>query len=75
MSEADPPRSRSPLGQTPLGQTPPRVRYPPRSDTPPGEQTQAYSQRAAGTHPTGMRSCYVYFSPCQTMTLFSGGST
>ena len=25
---------------------------------PPGKQTAAYGQRAAGTHPTGMHSCY-----------------
>ena len=29
-------------------------------DPPPGKQTQAYGQRAAGTHPTGMHSC----TPC-----------
>ena len=26
-------------------------------DPPPGKLTQAYGQRAAGTHPTGMHSC------------------
>ena len=25
---------------------------------PPGKQTPAYRQRAAGTHPTGMHSCF-----------------
>ena len=30
---------------------------PPGAD-PPGKQTLAYDQRAAGTHPTGMHSCY-----------------
>ena len=32
-------------------QTPPGIRHPPP------EQTQAYGQRAASTHPTGMHSC------------------
>ena len=33
---------------------------PPRdqADTPPGKQTPAYGLRAAGTHPTGMHSCF-----------------
>ena len=43
---------------------PPRTRPPPpRDQTPPGpdppqKQTPAYGLRAAGTHPTGMHSCY-----------------
>ena len=56
------------LEQTPLGadtpreQTPPGSRHP-QSRHPPGadplqKQTAAYGQRAAGTHPTGMHSCY-----------------
>ena len=28
-----------------------------RTPPPPPKQTQAYGQRAAGTHPTGMHSC------------------
>ena len=44
-----PPRSRHP---------PPGSRHPPDQADPPREQTQAYSLRAAGTHPTGMHSCY-----------------
>ena len=59
---------------TPLDQadTPPRPgRYPPdqadtqpptppnQADTPHGKQTSAYGLRAAGTHPTGMHSCFV----------------
>ena len=46
-----PPRSGTPPG---LG-TPPGTRY-----TPPGLQTPEYGQRSAGTHPTGMHSCF----PC-----------
>ena len=33
---------------------------PPRSDIPPGKQTPAYGLRAAGTHPTGMHSCFIF---------------
>ena len=44
------------LGYTPPpDQTPPGSRHPP----PPGKQTPAYGQRAAGSHPTGMHSCFV----------------
>ena len=43
-----PPRSRSPLEQTPS-----------QDQTPLGKQTPAYGQRAAGTHPTGMHSCFI----------------
>ena len=45
------PRTRPPLDQTPPDQ-------PPREQTPPRKQTPAYGLRAAGTHPTGMHSCY-----------------
>ena len=38
-----------PLEQTPLPPPPP----------PPGKRTAAYGQRAAGTHPTGMHSCFI----------------
>ena len=49
-----PPRADTPRKQThPLG-----ADTPPRADTPLPKQTPAYSQRAAGTHPTGMHSCY-----------------
>ena len=53
-----PPRSRHPP-QT--RQVPPRPgRYPPRPDTPPRKQQRPeYGQRSAGTHPTGMHSCYI----------------
>ena len=55
-----PPKSRPPLEQTPPGADPPRAdppgsRHPPEQT--PRKQTPAYSQRVAGTHPTGMHSC------------------
>ena len=66
--QTPPPRSRPPPEQTPREQTPPpKSRHPPPgADThhpsgsrhlPPGKRTPAYSQRAAGTHSTGMHSC------------------
>ena len=52
--QTPPPRSRPPREDTPPEQT-----LPPRADTPqsrpplpPGKQTSAYGQQAAGTHPT-----------------------
>ena len=42
----------------PPDQTPPEKTRPPRDQTPPGKQTPAYGLRAAGTHPTGMHSCF-----------------
>ena len=48
----NPPGTRHPPGATPLGADTPRP------DTPPGKQTPAYGLRAAGTHPTGMYSCF-----------------
>ena len=53
-----PPDQASPLGPgTPPDQAPPRTR-------PPGtEHAGRYSQRAGGTHPTGMQSCSVNFFP------------
>ena len=43
---------------TPQEQTSPEEQMPPTgSRHPPGRQTAAYGQRAAGTHPTGMHSC------------------
>ena len=44
------------LGYIPRGRSPPGP-DPPGED-PPGKQTAAYGQRAAGTHPTGMHSCF-----------------
>ena len=58
------------LRQTPPGQTspppgadtPPRVRHthPRTKYTPPRKQTPTYGQRGAGTHPTGMHSCFFF---------------
>ena len=68
------PRTRPPLTRHPPDQAhPPRPgTHPQTRHTPPGtgthtlgpapparKQTQAYSQWAAGTHPTGMHSCYM----------------
>ena len=47
-----PPRADTPRADTPQEQTPPK------EQTPPPEQTPAYAQRTAGTHPTGMHSCF-----------------
>ena len=63
------PQSRHPQEQTPPVQTPPWDQTPPGADnplgpdppwdqSPPGKQTPANSLRAAGTHPTGMHSCF-----------------
>ena len=43
----------------PPEQTTPGSRHPPEADTPPWKQTPGYGQWAAGTHPTGMHSCFV----------------
>ena len=57
----DTPRSRPPHRQT----TPPAIRPHPPEQNPPWtrhplpKQTPAYGLRAAGTHPTGMHSCYI----------------
>ena len=61
-----PSRSRHPLGaDTPWEQTPPRSRHPPGSRHPPHRnQTAAYGQRAASTHPTGMHSCIIIRISC-----------
>ena len=57
--EQTPPGSRHPPEQTPPGSRhPPQSRHPPGADIPPRKQTPAYGQWAAGTHPTGMHSCY-----------------
>ena len=53
--------------------TPPRTRqtHPPRTrQTPPRKQMPAYGQWAAGTHPSGMHSCFCKLSPRQA--IFSG---
>ena len=68
-----PPGADTPPGQNPLDQNPPGPYTPPeqtppdqtpmgadtpQEQTPPGKQTPAYGLRAAGTHPTGMHSCF-----------------
>ena len=40
---------------------PPDGESPPAGEHPPGKQTPAYGLRAAGTHPTGMHSCFFFF--------------
>ena len=66
------PDTHTPPDQTPPGlSTPLRTNYTPQGpSTPPagtkytplhGKQTPSYSQRAAGTHPTGMHSCVIIF--------------
>ena len=57
------PQVRHPPEQTPpWEQTPPLHQTPPGADPPPRKQTPAYGQRAAGTHSTGMHSCFKYNS-------------
>ena len=68
---ADPPQARrTPQDQTLPGQgepplPPPQSRHPHRTRPPPppsplpGKQTPAYGLRVAGTHPTGMHSCFI----------------
>ena len=75
----DTPRARHPL--------PPGSRHPPSPPreqtlphlTPPRKQTPAYGQRVAGTHPTGMHSCFAIFfaKNCMKMKEFGppGGRT
>ena len=65
--QTQPPGSRHPLWE----QIPPWTRHPPTpqtrlpgadlppEQTSPRKQTPAYGLRAAGTHPTGMHSCYI----------------
>ena len=53
---ADTPQSRPPGADTPQSRPPGADN--PQSRHPPGKQTPAYGQRAAGTHPTGMHSCF-----------------
>ena len=61
LPESRPPRSRQPPQEqtTPPGaDNPPRSRHPWEQTLPAKKQTPAYGQRAAGTHPTGMHSCF-----------------
>ena len=63
--EQTPPRTRHPPGadtpqQTPPGADTPQDQAPPGSRHPPGAvHAGRYDQRAGGTHPTGMQSCFV----------------
>ena len=56
------PKSRHPpRADTPQRRHPPppeQTSPPPERRHPPWKQTPAYGQRAAGTHPTGMHSCF-----------------
>ena len=56
---ADPPGPGTPQSRHHHHHPPPRTRHPHWVQTPPGKQTLAYSLRAAGTHPTGMHSCFI----------------
>ena len=64
-ADPPPPRADTPQEQTPPGSRQPRADTPLGADTPPGsrhpsrKQTLAYGQWAAGTHPTGMHSCFL----------------
>ena len=52
-----PPTKENPPGP---GTHHPRTRHtPPDQGEPPGKNTAAYGQWAAGTHPTGMHSCFI----------------
>ena len=48
-------------GIYPPGADLPRSRHPSGADTPPRKQAPAYGQRAAGTHPTGIHSCILFY--------------
>ena len=59
-----PHRADTPQADTLPKQTPSPSRHPltlPDQLPPPGKQTAAYGQWAAGTHPTGMHSCFFQF--------------
>ena len=54
---------RRPPETSPGADTPPGSRHPHQSRQSPQQQTLAYGQWAASTHPTGMHSCLAYFLP------------
>ena len=56
--QTPPPRSIPPWTRHPPRSRPPQTRPPWSRHPSPGKQTSAYGQRAAGTHPTGMHSCW-----------------
>ena len=72
------PPDQTPPDQTPPDQTPPDQTPPPQEQTPPPgsrhppprKQTPAYGLRAAGTHPTGMHSCYLILSTEQRKLIY-----
>ena len=67
--QGDLPDQADPLEQTlPDQADPPGTRHTPpeQAGRPPGKQTSAYGQRAAGMHPTGMHSCFGNFYHLQT---------
>ena len=75
------PRADLPGGSRPPGEQTPQEQTPPGADTP-QEQTPAYSQWAAGTHPTGMHSYYCRQTKFREGNIFApvchsvhGGST
>ena len=49
---------------------PPQIRHPPGPGRPPRKQTPAHGLRAAGTHPTGMHSCF----ECRNTFYYKNGS-
>ena len=56
-----PPRDQAPPGPAPPGPGAPRDQAPRGPGTPGTEHAGRYGQRAGGTHPTGMQSCFVFF--------------
>ena len=56
--QTPPPQDQTPRDQTPPGADTPQDQTPPDQTPSPGKQTPAYGIRAAGTHPTGMHSCF-----------------
>ena len=66
LDQPDTPRTR----QTPPPQDQADPTPPPQDQAdPPGKQTPAYGLRAAGTHPTGMHSCFKTVKMAQLVTL------
>ena len=53
-----PPWTRPPWDQTSPGTRPPGPDPPDQTRHPPEKQTLEYGRRSAGTHPTGMHSCF-----------------
>ena len=68
-SRHPPPQSRNP--HPPRADTPPGSRQPPPEQTHPGEHAVRYGQRAGGTHPTGMQSCFLIQLCCKIPSDFT----